>query len=377
MSSWISFSGKALSILSIVLISISGCGPTRNPAVTAGNDSPAAEGKLLIAVLPLQNISSNPVPLQDIRQWLLNDFMAKGFNLLGDEALESFMAKHRMRYLGGITKDLARDLKGETGADAVLITSVELYSETPPPKISLSSRLVSTGNNPEILWMDGVGLAGDDSIGPLELSLIEDPVKLSLKAVRQLSVSLAQCLSKRQEKIVGPEGSIRFWPQIFYLSPVLDPAIQYTVAVVPFFNLSGRRFAGEFMADHFIRELLPVENFTFIEPGVVRQTLLHLRIIMDDGISMADARALFAILDADLILAGKVFDYQDYQGSVGRPVVDFSALLLEKKSQEVVWSCQSHHVGDDGVFFFDWGKINTAHRMASDMVASALETLAE
>jgi hypothetical protein len=34
-------------------------------------------------------------------------------------------------------------------------------------------------------------------------------------------------------------------------------------------------------------------------------------------------------------------------------------------------------VGDEGVFFFDWGRINTAHKMASEMVASALETLAE
>ena len=375
MSSWISFSGKALSILSIVLISLSGCGPAKNLAITAGNDSLAAEGKVLIAVLPLQNISSTQAPLKDIRQWLMNDFMTKGLHLLEDEALERFMVKHRMRYLGGVTKDLARDLKGETGADAVLITSLELYSETPPPKIALTSRLVSTGNKPEILWMDGVGLAGDDSIGPLELYLIQDPVKLSLKAVRQLSVSLAQYLSNRQGKIAGLAGSIRFWPQIFYLSPVLDPKIKYTVAVVPFFNLSGRRFAGEFMADHFIRGLLPAENFTFIEPGIVRQTLLHLRIIMNDGISMADARALFATLDADLILAGKVFDYQDYQGAVGRPVVDFTALLIERKSQEVVWSCQSQHVGDDGVFFFDWGKINTAYRMADDMVASALETL--
>jgi hypothetical protein len=377
MSSWISFSGKAFRILSIILFSLSGCGPRSNLATPSGNNSPAVEGQMLIAVLPLQNLSSTPVPLKEIRQWLMNDFMAEGLNFLEDEALERFMAKHRMRYLGGVTKDLARDLKWETGANAVLITTVELYSETPPPKIALTSRLVSTGNNPKILWMDGVGLAGDDSIGPLELSLIRDPVKLSFKALRQLSVSLAEYLAKRQQKIAGPEGSIRFWPQLFYLSSVLDPGIRYKVAVVPFLNLSGRRFAGEFMVDHFIRGLLPVENFTFIEPGVVRQALLSMRIVMNDGISLADAGGLFATLDADLILAGKVFDYEDYQGPVGRPVVNFSALLIERRSQEVVWSCQSYHVGDDGVFFFDWGKINTAYRMADEMVASALETLVE
>ena len=371
------FLGKAVSIFSLLILCLSGCGPATNRAVTAAADSSAVGEKLLIAVLPLQNLSAVPVPLRDLRQWLMNDLMAKGLNLLDDEALEKFMLKHRVRYLGGITKALARDLKWETGADAFLITSVELYSESPPPKIALTSRLVSSGNNPSILWMDGVGFAGDDSIGILELSLIEDPVKLSIKAVRKLSDSLAEHLSGGAYKIAGPGGSIRFWPNIFYRSPILEPELKHTVIVVPFLNLSGRKSAGEFMVGHFSRQLLSLENFTVIEPGMVRQVLLQMRMIMDDGLSLADARALFARLDANLILTGRVFDYQDYKGVTGRPVVTFSALMIESKSQEVVWSCESHRAGDDGVFFFDWGKINTAHRMASEMVLSALETLVE
>jgi hypothetical protein len=57
--------------------------------------------------------------------------------------------------------------------------------------------------------------------------------------------------------------------------------------------------------------------------------------------------------------------------------VDFSALALEKQSRETVWTVQSHNEGDHGVFFFNWGKINTAHSLASEMVQSALETLVE
>jgi len=54
----------------------------------------------------------------------------------------------------------------------VLITSLELYSDANPPRFLLISRLVSTGENPSILWMDGVGLAGDDSRGLFDLGLI-------------------------------------------------------------------------------------------------------------------------------------------------------------------------------------------------------------
>ena len=66
------------------------------------------------------------------------------------------MLKHRLRYVAGIDRATARELKWETGAGALLITVLELYSEELPPKISLASRLVSTGSDPTILWMDGI-----------------------------------------------------------------------------------------------------------------------------------------------------------------------------------------------------------------------------
>jgi len=147
--------------------------------------------------------------------------------------------------------------------------------------------------------------------------------------------------------------------------------------VVPFFNLSERRFAGEIIALNFVEQMMTQKNFSVIEPGIVRQILLQMRIVMHDGISFDDAHALFSKLNVDLILAGKIFDYQDSQGTSGTAKVDFSALALEKQSREVVWTSQSFNEGDHGVFFFDWGKINTAHAMASEMVQSALETLAE
>ncbi len=160
----------------------------------------------------------------------------------------------------------------------------------------------------------------------------------------------------------------RFRPKASYRSPVIDPDMKYRVAVVPLFNVSERKYAGEIMVLHFVRHLRAVGNFRVIEPGRVRGALLELRIIMDDGISLAQADAIFKRLNADLILTGNVLDYQDYQGTIGKPKVDFSAQLIERKSREVVWSSKSYNEGDDGVFFFDWGRVNTAHSMASEMV---------
>jgi hypothetical protein len=69
-------------------------------------------------------------------------------------------------------------------------------------------------------------------------------------------------------------------------------------------------------------------------------------------------------------------DYQDYQGIWGKPKVDFSATVIERESREVIWSSSSYNEGDDGVFFFDRGRVNTAHAMASQMVQRVAKRMA-
>lgn len=371
------FSDKARICLVILVVCTFSCAAAHDFAAKVKDDSVVDEKKLRIAVMPFSNSSGSPAPIRDMRRLLLESLQISGADLLEERDLETFIIKHRLRYVGGIDETIAYNLRWETGAEAVLVTTLELYSEEVPPKISLLSRLVSTGNNPTILWMDGVGLAGDDSIGFLELSLIKDPQILLRDAVRHLTLSLVRYLSIGEDKIEKPEGKVRFWPVTYYRSPIIDPRANYKIAVVPFFDLSETRSAGEIIAFHFVKQLRMIENFSVIEPGIVRKALLRYRIIQDDGLSLAQADILFSKLNVDLILNGTMLDYQDYRGREGKPIVDFSAMILERESREIVWACESQHQGDDGVFFFDWGKILTANRMATLMVNSALSTLFE
>ena len=225
--------------------------------------------------------------------------------------------------------------------------------------------------------MNGVGLAGNDSPGLLDLYLIEDPRTLMETAVPKLADSLAKYFSGEADWADSPRVRKIFRPEVAFRSPILNPDLKYTLAVVPFFNLSERKNAGELMALHFIRQLLEFENFLVIEPGVIRKSMLDLRVIMSDGISLANTDLVFQRLNADLILSGRVLDYQDYRGAEGTPKVDFAAQIIERKSREVVWTVKSYGTGDERVFFFDWGKVNTAYAMAAQMVQLAVEDLAK
>lgn len=330
-------------------------------------DSVIPEERIRIAVFPVENLSGTVAPSKEIRQIVIEKLRANRFDVLDEGTLELFMAKHRIRYTGGIDRETAKAFKQEVGTDGVLITTLELYDDTNPPKISLIARLVSTGENPSILWMDGAGLAGDDARGLLDLGLIEDPQILLDKAMKIVLDSLGKYLSTKTEAAEGNRLKKKFGPKIVYRSPAFTPERKYVVAVLPFFNKSERKYAGEILVLHFIKQLRKLTHFDVVEPGILRQELLDLRVIMEDGVSLANVDAIFSALNLDLILSGKVIDYQDYQGVWGKPKVDFFTLSIERKSREIVWYSSSYNEGDEGVFFFDRGRVNTAYVMASQM----------
>jgi TolB-like protein len=346
-----------------------------NARETGRNGSQQGGANSKIAIFPVENLSGTAAPLKEIRQVFVEELKKQGVPVLEDESFEKFMARRRIRYTGGLDRDTARAFKDEVGTDGVLIISLESYNENNPPKISLLSRLVSTGDPPVILWMEGVGLAGDDSPGILGLGLIEDPKELLEKALKSVLGSLVSYLSTGTEGKEVHGAKRKFRPKIAYQSSAWDLNRKYKVAVTPFFNRSERKYAGEILVLHFIRQLKRFGNFEVIEPGMLRQELLDLRIIMQDGVSLANADAIFAALDADLLVSGRVIDYQDYQGALGKPKVDFSATVIERKSREAVWNSSSFNQGDDGVFFFDRGRVNTAHAMTSQMVQQVAEMM--
>jgi hypothetical protein len=210
-------------------------------------------------------------------------------------------------------------------------------------------------------------MAGDDSPGILSLGLIEDPRILVNNAIESLVTSLETFLSGRSE---SPAVKVKkqYRPKISYRSPLLETDKKYTLAVIPFFNVSERKYGGEILSLHFVKELKGFENLDVIEPGIVRQEFLNLRIIMEDSISLVQAEVLFEILNVDLILAGKVMDYQDHRSAWGKAKVDFSSQIYERKSRMLVWSSRSHNDGEETVCLFDWGKVNTAHVLTSRMV---------
>jgi TolB-like protein len=327
-----------------------------------------------VAVFPVENLSSTSIPATEVRRFLIDRFTAEGVSVLGDEALEAFMARHRVRYGGGIDAPTAEWLRQETGVDGVVIASVELSSETAPAKVALFTRIVSIAAAPVVVWTEDVGMAGDDAPGLFERGLINDYQVLLTRAFDRLGSSLTSYLRTGQTRTDLKPAS-KFRPKAYHRSLVLDPGRPYSVAVVPFFNLSNRRNAGEILALHFIRHLSSFPQFRVVDTGVARRQLLDARVVMDGGLSISDADTVAALIEADFVLAGRVLRYEDYDGPAGMARVEFSTALIEKKSRRVVWSSDSYNEGRDGVGLFEHGISRTAHMMATQMVRLTTELI--
>ncbi len=373
-SSRCSFWASLLAVCAATLLALAGCAslPAERDAARSAL-TPEVGERPFLAVLPLQNLSATIAPLAEIRAELIEALAEAGCDAVGDKELELFMAHQRLRNVGGINGPLAIKLGVATGAQAVLITTLELYAEQYPPRIALLSRLVSLEEDPEILWMDSVALAGDETPGLLGLGLIRDPAFLRQKALTRLAASLADRLAGFELPARVPG---KFRPRLAYGTQHLEREGKSRVVVAPFFNHSDRKYGGEIVALHFLAALHRTGRFALAEPGVVHADLLRYRVIMEEGVSLSQAELLFATLKTDFIFSGKLFDYQDPKEGRGTPVVDFSATMLAQEDQGVVWISKSYNAGTDGVYFFDWGRHATAGAMAAAMTRAVAGLLA-
>lgn len=327
-----------------------------------------------IAVLPLDNLSGVGIPTREVQEEIEKTLSIRGIPLVVGPAIDRFLARHRIRWTGGIDRDSAVAAGAELGVSGVLVTTLELYEPGFPPRVAWSMRLISADADAQVRWTDAVSRRGDDSPGFFDLGVITDVRNLQRTVLGSLGNSLAQWLQGLGPAARSCDTGGRFAPKQSFLSPALEPGRLYTVAVLPFANETETRWAGDLVALQFARQLLASGRFKFVEPGLLRENLLRFRIVMEGGVFLDAARVVLELTNADFVLFGYVREYVE-TGESGAPQVQFTVLLLDRKDAEVVWESTSYSHGDDGVFFFDVGLIATAPSLSCRMARGAVADL--
>lgn len=373
MISWTSSSASrwlctGLAALAALVVTLAGCRAHRAAEAAVG----AARAPFRIALFPAENLTGIPVPIQTIERRIERMAAEAGLDVVTGDRLERFLARHRLRYTGGIDEEAAAAAHEELGVDGVLLSALEAYEELPSPRLALTLRVVSASREARILWMDGTARTGGDAPGLLGLGIIRRYDDLEARELRRLGASLALGLSRSGPAALPCPAERRFRPRIVYRSPDFDPGRRLSVAVLPLVNETSQRRAGDLVALELTRQFAAVERLQVLEPGVVRDRLIRYRVIMQGGISVDAARLVLDMLQADLVVTGYVREFAEGAD----PRVNFTILALERGRGLVVWESTSHAAGSNGVWLFGLGQISTASaltcRMAHDTVAQFL-----
>lgn len=122
---------------------------------------------LTIAVFPIEDLSQGQngvnTELTDYLAWEMN---RRGFDVIGNETVVSFMARNRVRWLGFLDTRHIILAKEEMGADLVLFGTMSLREESLSPSFGITLYLVRTSDT-RTLWTAAGGLAQQDIVNLL------------------------------------------------------------------------------------------------------------------------------------------------------------------------------------------------------------------
>ena len=71
-----------------------------------------------VAVLPLSNLVGGPAPLKEVRALLEQALRDRGVTLVPGREVEEFLARHRLRWTGGIDAESVKAAAAEMRATA-------------------------------------------------------------------------------------------------------------------------------------------------------------------------------------------------------------------------------------------------------------------
>lgn len=145
-----------------------------------------------IAILPLENFTDDPVASTKTSHYIKRQLKGKGWVLItGDELVEKFLAKRRIRYTGAVTRATVREMGKVMGVDAVLVGSVNQYKQVNDVVVvGVSARLVSTLDG-SVIWADSLTYTGKDFQGFLGLGTIYSLEVLSEVVIKDMVRSIA------------------------------------------------------------------------------------------------------------------------------------------------------------------------------------------
>jgi TolB-like protein len=149
------------------------------------------------------------------------------------------------------------------------------------------------------------------------------------------------------------------------------------VGVLPFINESGRRGAGEIVANTFITMIFKSGIFSVEEKGNIERFLLNEKVKNINAMDTEQLKKLGERLRVDALFIGVVeeFSGSDKSDRSIIPVVGIRVRLIDVKTGRILWMVRHKRNGDDYISVFSFGKIRSVSTLTKKVISEVIETI--
>ena len=331
--------------------------------VAAQPDSSAGVASTRVAILPFVNYAEDPAALPVVMNLVRAELSRRSAELVTADAVAEVLRDYRIRNTNELSIEQLSKISVDLAAGYVLVGSLDRFVESDAgAEVALTARLISVPSM-SVEWMATSATHTDDGIRPLGLGTAQTASHIARHSVKDLFKSFRY----ERDQDVRLIQAVRLQEG---KSAFSVPC--HTILVLPFSNESDVHFAGNIISQRILSTLFR-EGFTFVDPGTVREAMLH-----EGDLTPGKATdSLLAIFrertGADLVLTGTVSQL-DVGTQVSLDIVPGAAVearLIDARSGEVVWAKTFSSSGNDGALFFGTGTMHGAAAVM-DHLASRL-----
>jgi TolB-like protein len=149
-----------------------------------------------------------------------------------------------------------------------------------------------------------------------------------------------------------------------------------TLAVMPLVNLSKYDEAGDVVMNSLLIQLLDIDFFEIVDPGLVDNAVLERRIRFTDRLPLATLQELGRDLNAEYMLLGSVNEFDMITSRTETvPLVSISVRIVRSETGTIFWAATHTRRGDDAESIFGLGRIMTLEQLTAVAVKDIAGTL--
>jgi TolB-like protein len=321
-------------------------------------DLPVASGTAepVLAVLPLVNLTQRSAAVRVAKTEIHRQLTLRGIEFLSDDELRPTLRKHRIRSRSGLTESDIGAIREATNVSHLLLGSVDFFEDARNVEMGLSLRLLNAASL-GISRAASFSATGEDFEGLFGVGRIDSVDALAAEVVGRLFEELEEPVRARKK----PEGVGQ---------------LETRIVIVPFDDLSNRRYAGAVISNLLLSQLVR-EGFAVAEPGLIKAIFLESNLVPRGEIDHTIRGRIVEAYYPDFIVTGTVATFETRRGSstAAVPKLELNARILDAVSGRILWSMDDERAGTDSQKFLGIGRRLSLGQVTNDSLHDVLEQI--